>query len=401
MNCYVLGAGVSKSVNYPLGSELFDAIDQFVRQSGPCIDRFDYQKDWEDLTRWLEGNPNPTIAQAYRTRNIEHLFTVLDFADELRNDALLNTFHSRASSKLREKKAEAFGMYDRTVEDYGRFRRILLWALEHYFSQRHCEDVQNSKDPNWDALRAFGNSLAPGDVVITFNYDATVERVLLGQGRWSPRDGYGFEIVFQQSRDDRTVVDPWGRSAVTVLHVHGATGWYRRPFFAPGYVPQGSRAVPFEVFGAAPAQTQISLDPEFLTGLGIFNAVDACLPDKIAVPHERHVVLHPSFLKDYLSDEGVIAALWQRAAEALRRADRVFIVGYSLPKADSAALTLLLTSCADGRARIINPHGGTKVKLGSLLHTGDSFQGTAYFEDWALSGCPERIPWKPREKEAV
>jgi hypothetical protein len=34
MKCYVLGAGASKSVGYPLGRELFDAIDRFVRESG-------------------------------------------------------------------------------------------------------------------------------------------------------------------------------------------------------------------------------------------------------------------------------------------------------------------------------------------------------------------------------
>jgi len=45
MNAYVLGAGVSKSVGYPVGTELFDEIDRYVRESGSCRDRFDYRKD--------------------------------------------------------------------------------------------------------------------------------------------------------------------------------------------------------------------------------------------------------------------------------------------------------------------------------------------------------------------
>ena len=76
MNAYVLGAGVSKSVGYPVGTELFDEIDKYVRESGNLTDRFNYREGWNDLHHWLETNSNPMIAQAYRTKNIEHLFTV-------------------------------------------------------------------------------------------------------------------------------------------------------------------------------------------------------------------------------------------------------------------------------------------------------------------------------------
>src|SRR5271168_1963303 len=87
MKCYVLGAGVSKSVGYPLGTELFDAINRFVQESGKCFDRFDY-KEWGNLCYWLETNESPAVAQAYRSKNIEHVFTVLDFAAALRGAAL-------------------------------------------------------------------------------------------------------------------------------------------------------------------------------------------------------------------------------------------------------------------------------------------------------------------------
>ena len=68
--------------------------------------------------------------------------------------------------------------------------------------------------------------MKPEHVVITFNYDATLERVLLEQKKWSFSDGYGFELKFQQSRQDKTIVPP-SKSPVIVLHLHGATGWYR------------------------------------------------------------------------------------------------------------------------------------------------------------------------------
>jgi len=71
MDVYVVGAGVSKSVGYPLGSELFDAIEAYVQTSGNCIDRFDYKNDWKDLSRWLDTHPNPMVAEAYRAKDIE------------------------------------------------------------------------------------------------------------------------------------------------------------------------------------------------------------------------------------------------------------------------------------------------------------------------------------------
>jgi len=209
MDVYVFGAGVSKSVGYPLGNELFDAIDGYVRTSGNCFDRFDYQQGWAQLQRWLETNPNPTITQAHRARDIERLFTALDFA----------TLSDSSDAEAR---------------DYRHYRGTLLWALENYFTWRHSEDYQESKRKKWDALKTFAGRLKPKDVVITFNYDCSIERVLLDEGKWSPRDGYGFELALQKSRDDRTpIVLP--ESANVVLHLHGATGWYRRPMFAPGF----------------------------------------------------------------------------------------------------------------------------------------------------------------------
>jgi hypothetical protein len=397
MNAYVLGAGVSKCVGYPVGTELFDEIDKYVRESGNLTDRFNYRKDWNRLHRWMETNTNPIIAQAYHTKNIEHLFTILDFAAELRSDALLSAAFPGRGPAERTTRSAAFDAFDRKIEDYQEYRNILLWALEHYMAWRHHEDHGVWRKKGWDPLKAFGDRMSPGDVVITFNYDATLERVLLDQGKWSPSDGYGFELVFQRSRDDKTRV-PLDKSPILVLHLHGATGWYRRPMFAPGFEPIGRGAVPPEVFGAAPTGTNISLDPQFLQGFGIFN-VDACLPDLLPVSNERHVVLHPSFLKDYETDESdsqVLPSLWRRAAQALREAKHTYIIGYSLPKADVAALTLLLTTLGRGTVTVVNRDKRVMFRLGRLF-CGNPFGEALTLEQWLTAGCPTRMagstPW--------
>jgi hypothetical protein len=135
-----------------------------------------------------------------------------------------------------------------------------------------------------------------------------------------------------------------------------------------------------------------------MQGLGIFN-VDACLPDLLPISNEHHVMLHPSFLKDYETDETgshVFPNLWRMAAHALRQAERTYVIGYSLPRADVAALTLFVTNCNQGATCVVNPDGGVKIRLGSLFQSGGRFDGAVTFEEWVSLGCPERVPWKPK-----
>ena len=50
MTVYVLGAGVSKGVGYPLGGELFEAVEKHVRNGfeGAALLR-----QWRRLRRWF------------------------------------------------------------------------------------------------------------------------------------------------------------------------------------------------------------------------------------------------------------------------------------------------------------------------------------------------------------
>jgi hypothetical protein len=206
--------------------------------------------------------------------------------------------------------------------------------MEDFFLQRNYDDFKNFNSDRWKNLKRFGNLLLGDDVVITFNYDSTIERVLLDAGKWSPSDGYG-TLVFQRHEHGTTRVT-FSRSKVKILHLHGAVGWYAPPVSLPG--------------GA-----EISLDPVFLNGLGIYS-VDISLPRR--PPDEYQVMLHPSFLKTYGGQDRrnrIFNRLWRMALEALRNAEDVTIIGYSLPPADSAAWTLLHTGCERGRTVVVNP----------------------------------------------
>jgi len=369
MRAYVLGAGASHPM-YPLGSGLFEDIDNHIRDCGPCFNRFDYQKDWPKLKEWLENNQNPLLRQAYRNGNIEQIFTTLDLAEMLISESHISML--RASKEGEAVVKAAIGNHDIFANEIGEYRDArskLLWAMEHYFLYRNQRDQQDYKSEQWQYLKRFGNLVKSGDVVITFNYDSTVERVLLDLGKWAPGDGYGTELVFQQDRHDKTRVN-FPQSMVKVLHLHGAIGWYSKPPFGQDFdlSAEGGGFITRDALSPAPLETEIALDPLLLHGLGIYN-VDASLPQR--PPDEYQIMLHPSFLKEYGGEDRrnqVFNRLWRMASNALKDAEEVVVIGYSLPPADSAAWTLLHTNCTQGQTTIVNPSKSVLMnRYGNLL----------------------------------
>lgn len=233
----------------------------------------------------------------------------------------------------------------------------------------------------WAALNAFAEKVKAEDVIVTFNYDSTVERVLLNQSKWTPKDGYGTDLIFQKDRRDLTRVE-FASSPVTVLHLHGSVGWYRKPHFRDDFAMiDEAGAVPREALTPAPLDTEISLDPLLLRGFGIY-AVDASMPTR--PPDEYQILLHPSFLKDYSGSNGgnqVFRRMWKLASEKLRAADKVAIVGYSLPPADTAAWALLLSSCDPAKTEIVNPDRAVMARYRRAFRL-PVIQPTCNFQDW-------------------
>jgi hypothetical protein len=365
---YVTGAGASKAAGYPLGWELLPEINAFIGKSGPCSTDFDYLKDWPRVREWLRQNDNFLIREAYQTGNLENIFSVLDFAQQLGEQSLLE--YATQSLKIAPDpkvagKAEAdYHRVSTGIAEYADARRILLLALKDYLEQKHYDDQSACSGKDWDYLRSFGNKLCPGDVAITFNYDSTLERVLYSQGKWFPSDGYGFRMIFQKTPQDETRVE-FRDSPVKILHLHGATGWYLKPDIKyPERLPGGGGSYPIEAHAPAPLDTYIGLAPKFLVDLGI-AAVDASLTARPA--NEPQVFIHPSFFKNYESP--VFVDLWTKAAEYLRNAEEIFIIGYSLPPADSAALTLFATSCHRKSVRVVDPESAVRYRIYQIVRS--------------------------------
>jgi hypothetical protein len=388
MTTYVLGAGTSYPV-YPLASKLLQHISDHITGCGKCFNRFDYA-DWPKVMAWLAENPNPLLRQAFRNGNIEQIFTVLDLAESLLDDSLIDIL--RASKKGADAVAAAEASHRKLAaetSEYQHKRRTLMWALEAFFQDRHNRDHGEFNSEQWETLRAFGQLLQPGDTIVTFNYDTTVERVLLELGKWSPADGYGERLVFQKSRYDKTTVT-FADSQVKMLHLHGAVGWYRKPSVRQDFQMRTGGAIPPEARTPAPIETKISIDPIVLRDFGIYTAVDASMPER--PPDEYQILLHPSFLKDYAGEENgnpVFIRMWRMAAEALRSANRVVIIGYSLPPADSAAWTLLLANCDAARTTVVNPDPSVMNRYRRLLMQRlpkmSVWTPPQYFAEWVVA----------------
>ncbi len=335
-----------------------------VRHAGPDLDRSDFE-EWKELCNWLDSSRDFLIVEAYKQRLFEHLFTLLEVAVLLRYEACLRWWQNSGSYTSSEDAQAALASALRQTEPYSKWRNRLRWALDWFFRRKHNEDLSRSGEKAWDTLRDFACKLRSGDVVITFNYDATIERALLKQGRWSPSDGYAYgrdsegrqwKLTFQQSICNAAPVK-LPRSEVKVLHLHGAIGWHDRRKRAPGQPDP------------APAEGLLSLHPEFLTSLGL-NYVDSSMPS--AAMSERPILLHPSFIKDYGADwtpggQQIFHEIWRWAAKALREADRIFVIAYSLPAADSAALTLFQTNADRERVQVVNLDPNAAGRLSKLL----------------------------------
>jgi hypothetical protein len=232
-------------------------------------------------------------------------------------------------------------------------RARLLDVLDWFFHFRHLDDREGPREKR-DYLRRVLNTLASGDVVITLNWDTTVERTLAEDGRWNPRLGYGFEKRLE-------VVGPLGRPAplppemfaetdVVVLKLHGSFGWRQRDDLMYFQTTEFLNA-----FGYHYDRTPVSLR-------------DADAPAFFS--SDPPLIAYPSFLKRL--DHPVIDGIWRQATEALFHAAELDIWGYSLPAGDSAVRVLLQTATSrcrtgDMRVRVHDPSRSTLERWSMLF----------------------------------
>ncbi|MBI4517431.1 MAG: hypothetical protein HY699_16630 [Deltaproteobacteria bacterium] len=321
MGVLILGAGASKAAGYPLASELMPAID--VEMSGSHVMDKKQWSDWVEYRESASGHlrlvlacPNPEVTLSLLDL-YEHTLAAHDDAEMSRRLAAW-----RAAPEL-----PVDDSYYQLPERDELHRGVVAWArllacLYSYFGFRHYDD--STHRPHRDYLRGLLVSLQPGDVVITFNWDTTVERTLAEQEMWSPFNGYGFEkVLLMRSPIDEPSELPSGlpmASPITVLKLHGSFGWQ------------------------CASDGNIIFDHRYYLNHFDFwwNGNRLPLIDPLAPrvgPPRDYALEHPTFLKRIRGS--AMQEVWHRATTALSNASMVEVWGYSLPASDIGPRVLL------------------------------------------------------------
>lgn len=225
------------------------------------------------------------------------------------------------------------------------------------------------------------------DLLITFNWDTLLDRALRETGQWDPDTGY--EVLFESVLDGEwrePKASASGGHHPRLLKLHGSTNWLVN--YVSRNLTTGDREM--VTSGEKPGYVMISLEPNLERTADWFtmNPViqqkrrfsvpvpDASHPDARPVcileankpcatyrdryrpdykpfsyffppDHPRTgiplmpLVVPPTSFKLYEEFAHVIDPLWSYASQGLAQADKIVIVGYSIPPTDTRTIALL------------------------------------------------------------
>ena len=188
--------------------------------------------------------------------------------------------------------------------------------------------------------------------LITFNYDPLIEfAVATGLlSEWGQRE----PVFWAEVTGDvpswppgPAIIAAESADTLRLLKLHGSLNWYW---------------VPRDVSGVSIARRVLP---------GVFGSPDRYSEEerRRRLPGRVPFVVPPSAVKSPYYRNPVIREIWQQAAERLRTAGRVFILGYSLPPADLTFAGMLTDALRDSRAalRIVDVRAAAvKARLTAL-----------------------------------
>ncbi len=354
MQVFVLGAGISHSAGYPLANGLLCELDRRQSQSNVSGE----SPAWKEVTKWISENRDSIPGfhtgklDANLDGNLEYLLTYLDLrlmAAEDRKNCIWKTMLSERTDQEKTTLTETLGQHLDNSRPEKKLRKTITNALVTYFRMKNYDDASGQNNSNRRFIHTFcEKKVEQGDVIISFNYDSLVERSLRESGKWSPVDGYGFEVQFETDGPFPPTTpppNPTAQSETTVLKLHGSVGWYLNN------------------------NKEVFLHQHFLKLLEINCIKDVKEPKLLPNVNSLPSLIEPSFIKQ-IDDIPTYRHIWQRAREELARAEAVYIIGYSLPDADIMAKNLLVHSLdkkPDQTITVVNPDRATSNKFEALL----------------------------------
>jgi hypothetical protein len=333
---YVLGAGASRDAGYPLATTMASGLFQWMKCT--THDPDSYAARYPATARFLEESFSPG-------GNIEDLVTAIhELIDKNEN----GTREQRAKRTL-------------VANEYG----VLKNAVRAWF-----EEIQHGVALASSAYRDFARAIvAPGDCVITFNYDVSLDRELKLAEKFEVGNGYGF------------LIDGLPASETKVLKLHGSTSWLALLF--RGMTSGPFNFQPGKTLGARPV-----IGRNELSFLGYTDAVDpkfgeggAAMPVMIFPARSKDFYFAASTGREYA---GFWDDLWSQAKAALQSAARVVVCGYSLLLNAPRKNAEILVASGQDTERIVKEYR-------EAGYAGAMAAGEGLFQDW-VAGLANSVP---------
>jgi len=319
----ILGAGASAFAGYPLARDLLSYIEPGLLASDQTKASLNALKF--AMARLEADLPN--------LATLEFLLTLIELNDPFTKESL--------------------GPEPWKQEDSDRLAEVIARCFA-----SHQEALVNDpvkRPASYDRVAAgWAAKVYPGDQILSFNWDCLHESILWEHQKWSPRDGYGFEL-------EGTAKWPSNTCGIVFHKLHGSAIWLIKEI--EDSVPMIQRA------------RWLFLGCSNQNFHGFFaNGSNRCL-------------ILPTYLKD-ITQYRALLTVWEQAQEALRNANELIVVGYSLHPADHLARFLLSSELDRNKTvrqitLVMKEPGYWPEFLKSLGR--DWVQAHTTFEDWVCS----------------
>lgn len=325
--CYILGAGFSKAVsNLPVMKDLAKTFWDIRNQENQL--GHNNRVAWGDKIReyLLYLETEFFVKPCINTKNGD-IYKECNFHENL--EALISFIDLNISGEIKARVTDKNG----NTSSYS--KRSLFWNFTDLDELRTCIQTYiylaliKPKTKN-DALEPFLGRIENDDKIITFNYDLIIEKALFDIGIWKPKDGYGIDFEDFPSITETHDIE----SRVQIYKLHGSLNW------------------------KLDSQPNKSLKLRFF-----YDDNEPIFPDYLQYGSNypqfqgKHLGLWilPSFIKQFTIPK--LIGVWEKAFTAINDSDVIVIVGYSLPKEDSAACLLLgTTGISKKRLIIVDPN---------------------------------------------
>lgn len=296
---YILGAGASCFAGFPLGKDLRDELGwaETSRRIYYCSPITQGAKPEEGGRHCLEAIDHIRKTLQSESTDLELTLTLVDLLNLPNHQLRLNSDIEQYDLKQVKK------VFAQLIAET--FHVKSLEAAGHLYETAVCGKSEGLQK----VMKAWAEQIRPRDVLITFNWDVLHEMILWKARKWDWQGGYGF-YVGQDLQD-------W--SAVKILKLHGSCNWSLR--------------------GGKDSMLRLDYTDLYFRKCGEVNHEEMPVPLGSSSDFGDSLVL-PSYLKAPW-ERPVLLPIWQQASEAIKTAEKVIVIGYSLPAADTPTRTML------------------------------------------------------------